>query len=42
MFGLNLLLGHCGAILADMPLQCHMEVWDNTYGVADYGGGSHF
>jgi len=29
-------------VLADMPLQCHMEVWDNTCVVADRGGGPHF
>jgi len=30
--------GHSGAVLADTPLQCHMKVWVNAYGVADQGG----
>lgn len=28
--------------LGDTPLQCCMEVWDSTCGVANQGGGSHF
>lgn len=26
----------------DTSLQCHMEGWDKTCGVADQSGGSHF
>lgn len=33
---------HCGAVLADTPLQCCMEFSDSACRVADWSGGSHF
>ena len=31
-----------GLSFADMPLQCHMEVWDITCLMQNWGGGFHF
>lgn len=34
--------GHCWTVMADTPLQCHMEVGDRVCGLAHRDGGSHF
>jgi len=34
--------GHCWAVFADTPIQCHVEGRDSSCGVADWGCGPHF
>lgn len=34
-------LDNCWTVLDNMPIQCHMEIGDTTFGMAYWDGGSH-